>query len=474
MVQEPFSIPSRLRIVSCSRVLRLPMSASEIHIVIPSDPAREQLSALASALLERRETILAAWRVAGHATTERSIASSLSRVQFNDHIPAVLDCLGHTIQAWPGLEDATAGEERTERVCDHGLQRWQQGYQLRELIREWGHLQMCVADELERYAAANPSLHPSVMPAARRAWVRLCADGVTESASQYWRLHQAESAGHVNDLKAALDALHELERTRAEAWRTAAHDLRGSVTAVKGATTLLNDKGPSLSEPVRVEVAEILTKSVSSLHDMLNDLLSLARLEAGHEQRDIETFDAAVLLRDFCTVSQTAATERGLFLKMDGPSELIVEGDKSKVVRILQNLLLNAVKYTQAGGVSVTWGLDSGRDTDRWTFSVQDTGPGIDEAHAAPLAQELQKATEVANDARDSSPDRRRDIAAAATLPSASRALPAHQQPGEGVGLTIVKRLCELLDAGLELATEPGHGSTFRVILPRSYATSAA
>ena len=78
-------------------------------------------------------------------------------------------------------------------------------------------------------------------------------------------------------------------------------------------------------------------------------------------------------------------------------------------------------------------------------------------------------ATEVANEAREMSLDRRRDMSAATTLPSASEALPANQQPGEGVGLTIVKRLCELLDAGLELATKPGHGSTFRVILPRTY-----
>ena len=460
----------------------------EIHIVTPANPAREQLSALASELIERRDAILEAWRAAGEAAPECSIASSLSRAQFNDHIPAVLDCLAHTIQAWPGEQDPVAGQIETEKVCEHGLQRWQQGYQLRELIREWGYLQMCVGDELERYAATHPSLEPSVMPTARRAWAQLCADGVTESATQYWRLHQAESAGHVNDLEHALSALHTMERSRAEAWRTAAHDLRGSVTVVKGASALLNGSGSDLRQegvdgrrvlqgwggrrspdPERVEAADMLSKSVASLHDMLNDLLSLARLEAGHEQRELTTFDAATLLRDFCTASQAAATESGLFLKMDGPSSLPVEGDKNKVVRILQNLLLNAVKYTQRGGVSVTWGLDNTRDTDRWTFSVQDTGPGIDDADAAPFAQELHNATEVADDAREASTDRRRDIVPATTLPSASEALPQSQQPGEGVGLTIVKRLCELLDAGLELATKPGQGSTFRVILPRSY-----
>ncbi len=438
-----------------------------VHLSISADRTREQLSAVASGLLARRDAILSDWRAAGEADAERSVAASLSRAQFNDHIPAVLDCLAHTIQGLPGEEDAAAGKTQTARVCDHGIQRWQQGYQLREVIREWGHLQLCVADELERYAGAHSGLDPSVMPIVRRAWIQLCAEGVTESATQYWRLHQAESAGHVTDLERALAALQTLERSRAEAWRTAAHDLRGSVTVVKGATTLLKGSGSELPEPLRVEVAEILSKSVSSLHDMLNDLLSLARLEAGHEQREISTFDAAVLLRDFCSASETAATDRGLFLRMDGPSSLPVQGDRTKVLRILQNLLLNAVKYTQHGGVSVTWGVDSGRDTDRWTFSVQDTGPGLDENESAPLAQELLAATEVANVAREASTDRRRDIVPAATLPSASDALSA--QPGEGIGLTIVKRLCELLDASLELATRPGHGTTFRVILPRNY-----
>ena len=428
--------------------------------------AREQSRHLAAELAARRDAILDAWRSAGDAARECSIASSLSRAQFNDHIPAVLDCLGHTIEAASDEEDADADEIRSGRVCDHGLQRWQQGYPLRDLIREWGHLQICVADELERYAAAHPELETSVMPAARREWTRLCADGVTESATQYWHLHQAESAGHVHDLERALQALHAIERSRAEGWRRAAHDLRGSVTVVKGAATLLND---SSADPEHVEVAGMLHTSIASLHEMLDDLLSLARLEAGHDQRDLATFDVAVVMRDFCAAAEATASDRGLFLKMEGPGELVVESDKTKILRILQNLFLNAVKYTQQGGIRVTWGLDRGRDTDRWTFSVQDTGPGIDENDRAPFAQELSHATNVAGEAGAMSTDRRRDLAPATTLASASATVPEDGQPGEGIGLSIVKRLCELLDASLELATSPGQGSTFRVILPREY-----
>lgn len=445
----------------------------DIHVVFPANPAREQLSALAAELLSRREAILDAWRAYGEVVPGQSISASLSRAQFNDHIPAVLDSLSHSLRMWPEPPGSVAVQAEAEKVADHGVQRWQQGYSLSEVLREWGYLQMCVAAELERYAAEHPSLEATVMPNARRIWAQLCADGVTASATQYGRLQQTESAGHVNALERALAAVQMMERSRAEAWRTAAHDLRGSVTVVKGAAAL-NASGASLPELERNEVADMLSKGVSSLNDMLNDLLSLARLEAGHEQRTVTAFDAAVLLRDFCAASQAAATDRGLFLKMDGPSALPVEGDKPKVLRILQNLLLNAVKYTERGGISVTWGLDQAHDTDRWTFSVQDTGAGIDEAHAAVFAQELHDATGIADEARDASSDRRPDMAAATTAPSGSGEAPESEQHGEGVGLSIVKRLCELLGASLELATKPGHGSTFRVILPRKYDEGAA
>ena len=89
---------------------------------------------------------------------------------------------------------------------------------------------------------------------------------------------------------------------------------------------------------------------------MLNDVMDLARLEAGQEQRSVEPFDAAVLLRELCEGLQPLAGERGLLLKAVGPTTFPVEGDTVKTRRIVQNLLLNALKYTQEGGVTATWG----------------------------------------------------------------------------------------------------------------------
>lgn len=435
---------------------------------------RAQLSTLAAHMGERRDATLQSWRKATETAVELTIASSLTRVQFNDHIPGVLDAFALRLRAWPNEKSASAQQKERDQVTEHGLQRWQQGYQLRELTREWGHLQMAVMEELETYALENPQLEPEVMPTARRAWARLCWGGISDSATQYWRLHQAEANGHVRELEQALTTLNDLDQARALAWREAAHDLKGSMSVVAVASSVLD--GRKVTESQRQEFSNLLQRGVSSLHDMLNDLMSLARLDAGMERRKVSTFDAGVLLTDFCETSQARAEARGLYLKMSGPDSLQVHGDRGKIQRILQNLLLNALKYTQSGGVTVIWGPGKSQDTQEWMFCVQDTGPGLDADSNAPLARQLYEATQTAHAAEDlhGQDSSEGDLPIAPTVPTQSSTLPTSQLPGEGVGLSIVKRLCELLDASLELETSPGKGSTFRVVLPLRYDTSPA
>ena len=434
---------------------------------------RAQLSALAAYLGERREAILQNWHTATENSTELTIASSLTRLQFNDHIPGVLDAFALRLRAWPSEKSASAQQKEKDQVTEHGLQRWQQGYQLRELTREWGQLQMAVMEELEAYALENALLEPNTMPTARRAWSQLCWDGISNSATQYWRLHQAEANGHVRELEQALATLNDLDRARATAWHEAAHDLKGSMSVVTVASSVLD--GRTVTEPQRHEFSNLLQKGVSSLHDMLNDLMSLARLDAGLERRKVAAFDAGVLLADFCETSMPLAKAHGLYLKMSGPDSLPVHGDRAKTQRILQNLLLNALKYTESGGVTVIWGAGKSHDTQEWMFCVQDTGPGLDAGPGAPLARQLYEATQTAHAVEDihAIDATEGDMPPAPTMPSQSTTLPDSQLPGEGVGLSIVKRLCELLDASLELETSPGKGSTFRVVLPLRYDVGA-
>lgn len=431
----------------------------------------EQLSALRSHLNERRSAILKAWRNAVYGDVELTTASSLPRTQFYDHIPDMLD--GFARKLYVGAEPTSSKEEQKEDAAAHGLQRWQQGYHLREVTREWGRLQMCLVDELESFVFAHPDLQPAVMCIAWRALAELCSEGVRESTAQYFHLQQLEAIGHVRDLEHALDQVRELERQRAELWQQAAHDLRGNLGVVANATAGLS-RG-DIPEPTRSSFLRLLQKNMSSLHSMLDDVTSLARLQAGQEQLHVKQFDAASLLMELCENLQPLAGEQGLFLKTEGPTALQVEGDAVKTRRIAQNLLINALKYTQRGGVTVSWGDSRKNDAERWMLCVQDTGPGFHAGPGAPLAAALEEATEEARhvEARARKGTERQEAAEpellASSLPDRR---PVHQEQGEGIGLSIVKRLCELLDASVELESRPNEGTLCRVVLPRRYSTA--
>jgi signal transduction histidine kinase len=430
----------------------------------------EQLSALATHLSARRDVLLQAWRTAVDHDPQLTTASTISRSQFNDHIPDVLDVFERQLRAASSAERAQARTDEKASAAGHGLHRWQQGYDQRETMCEWGHLHLCLLDEVERFGAQHPHVEAAVMLTARRTLVQLCNAGVCESASRYARLQRSEAAGRVRDLEHALAALQALERQRAESWREAAHDLRGSVSVISSASALLDR--PNVPDPTRAQFSRVLRKGVVSLQELLTDLMSLARLEAGQEQRQICEFDAAKLLREWCETLRPLAAERGLFLKTDGPDVLPVEGDAPKVQRILQNLVLNAFNVTEKGGVRVLWQEAGTPGREQWMICVQDTGPGLNVNGAAPLACALRQATADTHDVEaraERAGDPSAQTEAAPTLASQS---PPHliQPPaGEGIGLSIVKRMCELLDASLELESAAGEGTTFRLILPRRY-----
>jgi signal transduction histidine kinase len=214
---------------------------------------------------------------------------------------------------------------------------------------------------------------------------------------------------------------------------------------------------------------ELLERSVASLHALLDDLTTQARLDAGQETREIRPFDAAAVLRELCRTREMLARERGLFLECEGPDSLPIEGDEVKTRRIAQNLLQNGLMYTRQGGVRISW-EELEQPPRRWILCVQDTGPGLPSERAAPLSAAIESATRDTLSAQadattgaNAAPPQ----APAPTLPSLSPV--ASNAHGEGIGLSIVKRLCELLDASIELQTEPGKGTTFRVTFPCRY-----
>lgn len=425
----------------------------------------DELIALANHLQSRREAILRAWRIAINRDPALTSSDALPYVDLYDHIPALLSTFERQLRS----SQTTAVEAQIEvgqaHAAAHGLQRWQQGYDLREVTRELGKLNEIVVAELEGYRCVNAQATRE----SNRLWASLCSTGIEESVAQFFQLQQQEAAGHVKDLEAAIQGIQQLEKQRADLWREAAHDLRGNLGVVANATVGLSQSG--LPEPTRDTFVRILMRNVTSLHHLLNDVTELARLQAGGEQRRVELVDVSPLMQQLCEGIRSVAQEGNLFLHCSGPDRFAVQGDEVKIRRIAQNLILNAVKFTRQGGITVTWGDSEGNDPKRWRLCITDTGPGFHSGSDQPLTQALEKAQQQATEVRHVEANTQ-DLLAAATAakgrtPSATRT--ARGSTGEGLGLSIVKRLCDLLDATIEMTSETGVGTNFRILLPRHY-----
>ena len=431
----------------------------------------DQRVALATHLGKRHDAILAAWRRRVSGDPKLTSGAALPRTQLHDHIPALLEDFERRLRATDAPARAAAESEQKGDAAAHGLHRWQQGFDLSEVTRELGRLNECVVAELDALPGADPALEPATMADARRIWAELYSIAVSTSASQYFKLEQLEVSGHLSDLEQALASLRDLERERGVLWQQAAHDLRGNLGVVVMATAgLTSDRA---SADMRERFLASLDRNVRALHRLLEDVTSLARLQGGQEVRRLADMDASQLLLDLADGMQAMAQERQLFLKFDGPPSFPVVGDAIKTRRIVQNLLLNAIKYTRRGGVSVTWGSNpAGSDAARWFIQIEDTGPGLDRGPNAPLTSALGTATALAKESAASAVNGdvthiERERSALPSPRAGTESAPA--QPGEGIGLSIVKRLCTLLDATLEVDSRPGIGTRFRILLPRRY-----
>ena len=104
-----------------------------------TDQEKLQLSALALHFSSRRENILQRWRQAVQADPRLTAASNLSRSQFNDHIPEILDAFERELSSQDRTEKVEATADQRESAAEHGTHRWQQGYNQREVMCEWSH-----------------------------------------------------------------------------------------------------------------------------------------------------------------------------------------------------------------------------------------------------------------------------------------------------------------------------------------------
>lgn len=224
-------------------------------------------------------------------------------------------------------------------------------------------------------------------------------------------------------------------RAKSEFLANMSHEIRTPLNAILGFSELLADD--DLSREKASSYIQGIGKAGTSLLAIIDDILDLSKIEAGKVDLSISPFHVDPLLRDIVSVFAYSAEKKGIDLIVIneiGPGASIAT-DKTRVRQILINLVGNAIKFTEVGRIVITarW-VDNGCIE----FSVSDTGIGI-----APEAQEA--------------------IFAAFTQEHSGI---NRQFGGTGLGLTICRRLAELLGGDLSLTSEVGKGSTFSVRIP--------
>jgi PAS domain S-box-containing protein len=280
-------------------------------------------------------------------------------------------------------------------------------------------------------------------------------DGSIFPAQVEFRTIESESApGRVivaRDITEELEAEEGLRRARDEALAASkakseflaniSHELRTPLNAIIGYSELLLEdmRGTDLASH-RADV-ERIHRSGTHLLTLINDVLSLSKIEAGKMEASREDFDLPALLEDIVeTVEPLAAKHDNALSTRIGERVGRVHSDATRVRQILLNLLSNACKFTDDGQVELRASIEGDSEQREMVLEVIDTGIGMSEDELSRVFESFTQA--------DGSTTRR--------------------YGGTGLGLTITSHLVELLDGSLKVDSQPGVGTRFSIRLPAS------
>ncbi len=254
------------------------------------------------------------------------------------------------------------------------------------------------------------------------------------------RLKREEALERTNQaLSQARDAALAASRSKSEFLANMSHELRTPLNAIIGYSELLKEDAEDDGRSDVVADLERIRSSGAHLLELINDVLDLSKIEAGHMELFVEEFEVGPLLQGIRDTFALRAKDKGITLEFEVPEETPkLRLDKRKLKQVLMNLLSNAIKFTDEGVVALrVTVLDD--DEPAIGFEVSDSGIGISEKQQEKLFQPFVQA--------DASTTRK--------------------YGGTGLGLSISQRFCEMMGGQIKLTSELNRGSTFHVRLPR-------
>ena len=232
------------------------------------------------------------------------------------------------------------------------------------------------------------------------------------------------------ELRRAREAADAANQAKSRFLATASHDLRQPLQTL----ALLNGAmRRSTLDPTLADALDQQDTAIDAMARLLNALLDISKLESGAIKPNVTDFTVATIFAQMRAEFAQLAAQKGLELMVES-SEDSVRSDPSLVSQVLRNLLSNAIKYTRQGWVQ----LRCQHQEQRVRLEVVDSGVGIPAADMPHIFEEFYQVGIAANSSRD----------------------------GYGLGLAIVRRIVQLLDASLDVRSEPGKGSAFSVALP--------
>jgi len=362
---------------------------------------------LAASLRARAREIVIQWEALIREPLPR--AHHLTFEQLRDDIPDIIEQIARSLES----NRRRTVEELLSLVPKHGAIRFSQNFSLAEMLIEYDLLRATVMDHVVRHlgrkieAEEVVALNGALDLAARRAILAF-----VEYQSQELRSANEAQSKYLSFLS---------------------HDLRGGLNGVFLMIEVLKREladEPKLSETVRD--LDSMRRSLLETVGTMDRFLHAERFRKGKVELKPGDVHVKPMLVEAASQFSYQAKDKGLDLRIEAPTDCTITSDRELLSLIVQNLVSNAVKYTQAGSVVVTAEPSAGGGC---LISVRDDGPGI-------------------------APERLSELFA----PFARGE--THGQPGVGLGLSIVRQAAEVLGAKVWAESTPGKGSTFHVQLP--------
>jgi PAS domain S-box-containing protein len=239
------------------------------------------------------------------------------------------------------------------------------------------------------------------------------------------------------ELRAARDSADEASKAKSRFLANMSHEIRTPMNAVLGfAQLLLRDS--ELTRDQRKHL-ETISRAGDHLMALIDGILQLAKVEAGHETLHESAFDLRALLDDLRRLFEPRATQKGLTIAVQPSPDVprFVRADEGKLRQVLWNLIGNAVKFTAKGGVVVRVGAQMVQSPRRLRVEVEDTGAGISQGEIGRLFQKFEQ-TEAGRGSRQ----------------------------GTGLGLALCREFVHLMGGEISVESQSGRGSLFRFEIP--------